>query len=127
MSSSFTAKILSSICNGSVARKRIIWVSAASRALPLFCKLIELGFIAGYQVYPNKYAVLLRYNRNGYPAVRGAVSLSTISRRIYVTHIVVKRLRKLTATFLVSTPRGLLTDAEAVQCRVGGELLCVLY
>jgi small subunit ribosomal protein S8 len=127
VSSSLTARILSSIRNGSVARKKIIWVSAAPRALPLFCKLIELGFIAGYQVYPNKYAVLLRYNRSGYPTVRGAVSLSTISRRIYVTNIAVKRLRKLTATFLVSTSRGILTDVEAAQARVGGELLCVLY
>ncbi len=110
-----------------MARKKIISIPAALKAAPIFCKLVELGVIAGYEVRDTKYLIMLRYNRSGHPLVRGAVCLSTASRRIYVNHIVLKRLRKLTATFLVSTPKGLLTDAEAVQARVGGELLCVLY
>lgn len=90
------------------------------------CKTLKkMGFIDGFERKDEKLIVSLTF-KNKKPLVLGAKLVSKPGLRVYKG---VDELEKVKgpATFLISTPKGLLTSKEAIKQRVGGEIIAKIW
>jgi small subunit ribosomal protein S8 len=94
--------------------------------------LLREGYITDYKrIEDNKQGILrvvLRYDRNdGSAVIEGLDRVSTPGRRVYVGSKEIPRVRGGLGTAIISTPKGVLTDKEARQAGVGGELVAKVW
>lgn len=76
----------------------------------------------------NKMLVIsLLYTADGTPKIKGAKRISKPGRRLYAGVKDVHPVRYGKGVLVLSTPRGILTDAEARKVRVGGETLFSMW
>ncbi|MBI4023214.1 30S ribosomal protein S8 [Candidatus Berkelbacteria bacterium] len=61
---------------------------------------------------------------DGLPAIRSVRRISTPGLRIYRKAAALPRVRNGFGIIVVSTPKGLMTDAQARRQRMGGEVVC---
>ena len=71
--------------------------------------------------------IVLRYGRDKASAIDGLRRVSAPGRRVYVRHDRIPRVRSGMGISILSTSRGVMTDREAREKRVGGELLCEVW
>ena len=72
--------------------------------------------------------IYLAYDHaDGSPIIEGIERASTPGRRVYVGRKKVPRVRGGLGIAIVSTPQGVLTDKEARQAGVGGELVARVW
>ena len=105
----------------------------ASRIRVEICRILkEQGFITDYELldeHPVKKGVriLLRYTREGEPAIRHLARVSSPGRRVYRSAADLKPVLNGLGVGVVSTSAGVLTDKEARDRKVGGEILCEVW
>lgn len=71
--------------------------------------------------------VVLRYGRDKLSAIDGVRRVSAPGRRLYVRHDRIPRVRSGMGISILSTSRGVMTDRQAREQKVGGELLCEVW
>lgn len=71
--------------------------------------------------------VEIRYNAENRPMIEGIERVSRPSRRVYVGTGEIPRIRNGLGIAILSTPRGILTDDEAREAHVGGEVLAKVW
>jgi small subunit ribosomal protein S8 len=88
------------------------------------------GYIADFEVQPdnkqNRLRVSLRYHGKD-AVIQHLERVSKPGRRIYVGKTEVARVLGGLGVAVLSTPRGVLTDADARRQGVGGEVLLRVY
>mgnify|MGYP000421537755 CR=1 FL=1 len=93
--------------------------------------LKQEGYIADYKLLldannKSSLSVDLKYN-NGLPVIKEIKRVSKPGRRVYSS---IKNLQKTyngLGISILSTPRGVMSDNEAREANVGGEVLCTIY
>jgi small subunit ribosomal protein S8 len=93
--------------------------------------LADEGYIRGYErvTSPEGHAELeiaLKYS-SGEPAIRELKRISTPGRRVYSGVKDIPSVRNGLGVSVVSTPKGVMSDAAARAANVGGEVLCRVY
>ena len=63
----------------------------------------------------------------GQPAIQHVARVSKPGRRVYSGATELPRIRNGLGIVIVSTPKGVLSDAEAREQNVGGEVLCQVF
>ena len=96
------------------------------------CSLLkDEGFIEDFEVVESPpqdvIRVFLRYNREGVPAARLLRRVSKPGRRVYRGADDIKPVLNGLGLAIVSTSKGLLSDRQAREQRIGGEILCELW
>jgi len=76
---------------------------------------------------PKTLTIVLRYGRDRASAIDGVRRVSAPGRRVYVRHDRIPRVRSGMGISILSTSRGVMTDRQAREQRVGGELLCEVW
>ncbi len=71
--------------------------------------------------------VRLKYAKDGLPVIRGIERVSSPGRRVYRGASDVPKVLHGLGTSIISTSRGLMTDAEARRQNVGGEVVCHVW
>ena len=71
--------------------------------------------------------LVLRYGRGKDSAIDGVRRVSAPGRRVYVRHDRIPRVRSGMGISILSTSRGVMTDRQAREQKVGGELLCEVW
>ena len=71
--------------------------------------------------------LVLRYGRGKDSAIDGVRRVSAPGRRVYVRFDRIPRVRSGMGISILSTNQGLMTDREARERRVGGEILCQVW
>jgi small subunit ribosomal protein S8 len=71
--------------------------------------------------------IFLRYSPEGTPAINHLARISRPGRRVYRRAGEIQPVRNGLGVGIVSTSQGLLTDRQARERRLGGELLCELW
>jgi small subunit ribosomal protein S8 len=71
--------------------------------------------------------VYLRYSGDDASVISGIKRVSTPGRRVYVRKDQVPRVMGGMGTTILSTSRGLMTDREAKDAGLGGEILCQVW
>lgn len=74
----------------------------------------------------NTLTIVLKYN-DRQSAFHGMRRVSRPGRRVYVRHDQIPRVLSGLGVSILSTSHGLMTDREARQRKVGGELLCEVW
>lgn len=90
------------------------------------------GFIANYKVMEDArkqpfLRVYLKYTAQKQEVLRGARRASSPGLREYKPYSAFSRRSEGGVVTIVSTSKGLLTDRQAFQAKVGGEVLCQLW
>jgi small subunit ribosomal protein S8 len=92
--------------------------------------LKEEGFIRGYTEVElagkREIEIELKYHE-GQPVIRELKRVSTPGRRVYTSVKELKPHRQGLGVAIVSTPKGVMTDAHARDANVGGEVLCQVF
>jgi len=93
--------------------------------------LKEQGFIKNYKfLEDNKQGVLrvyLKYVDDRKPVVYGLERVSKPSRRVYKKSKDIKPVLNGLGISILSTSKGLMTDKQARNANVGGEVLCNIW
>jgi len=90
------------------------------------------GFIANYKVMEDGkkhpfIRVYLKYAANKQEVIQGAKRVSRSSLRVYRPYDAFSKRGEAGAVSIISTSKGLLTDRQAFQAKVGGEVLCQVW
>jgi small subunit ribosomal protein S8 len=89
------------------------------------------GYINGYQVIDDdKQGILkldLRYGNRNEVIITGLRRVSKPSRRIYVKYDAIPKVMSGLGISIVSTSKGIFSDKEAREMKIGGELLCEVW
>jgi len=93
--------------------------------------LLKEGYIQGYKTLPdNKQNVLriqLRYLDDRSGAIENIRRVSKPSLRVYVKKDEIQPVRRYAGIAILSTTLGILTDREARNRGVGGEVVCEVW
>ncbi len=123
--------LLTRIRNGQRARKDSVTTPASKLRARVLDVLQREGYIRGYseegeEVADKALRVDLKYFE-GKPAIQHVSRVSRPGRRVYSGATELPRIRNGLGIVIVSTPRGVLSDAEAREQNVGGELLAQVF
>lgn len=67
--------------------------------------------------------IKLNYDKNGKGAINGVKFLSKPSRKLYAGYKNLRPVKQGYGIGILSTPKGIITNSEAVKQKVGGQLL----
>ncbi len=123
--------MLTRIRNGQRAGQATISSPASKLRASVLEVLKREGFIRGYQVNDNasgkaELAIELKYYE-GEGVIRTIQRVSKPGRRVYSKIDDLKPVRNGLGIAILSTPSGVLSDHEARQRNVGGEVLCQVF
>jgi small subunit ribosomal protein S8 len=122
--------MLTRIRNGQRARKDSVLSPASKLRARVLDVLQREGYIRGYseeEMGPAKgIRIELKYFE-GQPAIKHVVRVSKPGRRVYSGSQDLPRVMNGLGITIVSTPRGVLSDAEAREQNVGGEVLAEVF
>ena len=122
--------MLTRIRNGQQAKKDSVLTPASKLRARVLDVLQREGYIRGYSeeidaVHPA-IRIELKYFE-GQPAIQYVQRVSKPGRRVYSGASELPRVRNGLGITIISTPKGVLSDAEAREQNVGGELLCQVF
>ena len=125
------ADLLTRIRNAHMAKHDRLDVPA-SKIKREVCRILkEEGFIRNFREIDGSpvstLRIFLRYSAEGTPAISHVARISKPGRRVYRGADELPEVRNGLGVGIISTSQGLLTDAQARERRVGGELLCELW
>ncbi len=123
--------MLTRIRNGQQARKDSVLTPASKLRARVLDVLQREGYIRGYSEADSANAqanlrIDLKYFE-GQPAIQHVARVSKPGRRVYSGSTELPRVRNGLGIVIVSTPKGVLSDAEAREQNVGGEVLCQVF
>ena len=125
------ADLLTRIRNAHTAKHDRLDIPVSKQKLEVCRILKEEGFIRNFRVVEatpvGTLRVFLRYSPEGEPAINHVERISKPGRRVYRGAGEIKPVRNGLGVGIVSTSQGLLTDAQARERKVGGELICELW
>ena len=122
--------LLTRIRNGQRARKDSVLSPSSKLKVRVLDVLQREGYIRGYaeeQMGPAAgVRIELKYFE-GQPAIKHVARVSRPGRRVYSGSTELPRVMNGLGITIVSTPRGVLSDAEAREQNVGGEVLAEVF
>lgn len=125
------ADLLTRIRNAGMVRHESVDIPLSKVKSGVVEILKREGFIADYQVIEDKtqgvLRIEMRYDNRREPVINGLRRVSKPGRRIYVKHDQIPKVMSGLGIAIISTSRGILTDREAREQRLGGELLCEVW
>ncbi len=123
--------LLTRIRNGQAARLSEIKSPSSKLRANVLEVLKREGYIRDYSVKQNdngssQLNVELKYSE-GQPVIKEITRVSKPGRRVYTQIKDVPRVYNGLGISILSTPRGVLSDKEAREANVGGEVLCRVF
>ena len=125
------ADALTVIRNASNAKKEVAELKA-SKLIEEILKIFKReGFIANYKLIKDTRQGLLRvylkYAKDGAPALLGIKRIPKPGLRIYKKSDEVPKVYGGLGVAVISTSKGLMTDNEARDNKMGGEVICYTW
>jgi len=125
------ADMLTRIRNGQRAKKTKVTSPASKLRAHVLDVLKREGFIRNFTQNEVRSGIMeieieLKYHE-GDPVIREISRVSTPGRRVYSGIKDLPRIYDGLGISILSTPRGVLSDSEARDQNVGGEILCQVF
>lgn len=125
------ADMLTRIRNANVVKHETVDVPASNMKKELARILLEEGFVRGYDVIEDgKQGIIriqLKYGQTGERVISGLKRISKPGMRVYAAKNEVPRVLNGLGISIISTSKGILTDKQARQENVGGEVICYVW
>ncbi|AOH86289.1 30S ribosomal protein S8 [Sphingomonas panacis] len=122
--------MLTRIRNGQRARKDSVLTPGSKLRVRVLDVLQREGYIRGYSEEQMGPAAGIRIELKyfeGQPAIKHVARVSKPGRRVYSGSTELPRVMNGLGITIVSTPKGVLSDAEAREQNVGGEVLAEVF
>lgn len=125
--------MLARIRNAAMARHDAARIPASKMKKSILELMKAEGFVADVRQdvwgpsQHNMLTVTLKYGDSHQCAFRGLRRVSKPGRRVYVRHDEIPRVLSGLGISILSTSHGVMTDKQARQLKVGGELLCEVW
>ena len=123
--------MLTRIRNAMQARHGNVVIPRSKIKLEIVKILKNEGFIEGYVEVEGNYQgsikVFPKYDSSNKGVIRGLERVSKPSRRVYVGRNDIPQVRNGLGVAILTTPGGVLTDRQARDKGVGGEVLCYVW
>ncbi|MBY0458590.1 MAG: 30S ribosomal protein S8 [Gemmataceae bacterium] len=146
------ADMLTRIRNGNAIERTLVEMPATKLKVAVAKVLLEEGFILGYRTGKHVEVevegggtqkdfqevaslgephvvlqVFLKYGLDGEKVIRHIERYSKPGRRVYQGYKDVKRVLDGLGIAILSTSRGVMSDRQAKEKKVGGEVLCTVW
>lgn len=125
------ADMLIRIKNALMARHKKVEIPASKMKLEIARILKEEGYIEDFTYIDEKpqgkIEIILKYDENKRPVIRGVKRVSKPGRRIYMGYRKLPKVLDGLGIAIISTSQGIMTDHEARRRKVGGEVLCEIW
>ncbi len=123
--------MLTRIRNGQMRGKSTVTTPASKLRGWVLDVLADEGYIRGYEATTDKAGhpaleISLKYYE-GAPVIRELQRVSKPGRRVYMGVNDIPTVRQGLGVSIVSTPKGVMSDAAARSNNVGGEVLCTVF
>jgi small subunit ribosomal protein S8 len=123
--------MLTRIRNANMAEKKVVQMPHSKMKSEIARLLKSEGFIKDYTMEnedgKSVLNVFLKYTVEREPVIQGLRRISKSSCRKYVASDEVPRVLGGIGVAILSTSSGVMTDNEARQQKVGGEVLCYIW
>lgn len=123
--------MLTRVRNGLQAGLQTVTCPASNSKARLLDALQSEGFIRGYKVVElenNKKNIVIELKYfEGQPVIQHINRVSKPGRRFYSASKDIPSCRNGLGVTIVSTPKGVMSDYQAREENVGGEVLCQVY
>ncbi|MDR2816873.1 MAG: 30S ribosomal protein S8 [Proteiniphilum sp.] len=126
------ADYLTRLRNAIMAKHRVVEIPASNLKKDITKILFEKGYILNYKFIEDgpqgSIMIALKYDPvNKVNAIKKLERISTPGLRRYVGHKDMPRVLNGLGIAILSTSNGVMTDKEAREQKVGGEVLCFVY
>jgi small subunit ribosomal protein S8 len=127
------ADYLTRVRNAILAKHRVVDIPASNLKREITKILKEKGYILNYKFeddkgYQGNIKIALKYNpETNISAIKGLERISKPGLRQYCDSTDVPRVLNGLGIAVISTSKGVITDKEAREQKVGGEVLCHVY
>ena len=125
------ADMLTRIRNANTVKHDTVDVPSYNIKKQIAIILLEEGFIRGYDVIEDgKQGIIrmqLKYGQNGERVISGLKRISKPGMRIYAAAEDVPKVLNGLGIAMISTSHGILTDKQARNNNVGGEVICYVW
>lgn len=125
------ADALTIIRNASFAKKDVAEVRNSKVVEEILKILKKENFIANYKLIKDSKQGLLRvyfkYDKDGTPAIAGIKRISKPGLRTYKKSDELPKVYGGLGVAVISTSKGLMTDNDARESKMGGEIICYAW
>lgn len=126
------ADYLTRIRNAQKAGHRVVEIPSSGVKKEMTKILFDKGYILNYKFEDDRpggnIKIALKYDRKTMtPAITHLKRVSTPGLRKYVGSTEIPRVLNGMGIAILSTSKGVITDKEAKELNVGGEVLCYVY
>lgn len=125
------AQFLTVIRNAGVAKHEKVDLPASNVRIGIAQILANEGYIRSFKVAKDsKQGIMrlyLKYDEAGNHAISALDKVSTPGRRLYVKAGQIPKVRSGMGMSIVSTSSGIMSDKQATDKNIGGELLCTVW
>lgn len=125
------ADMLTRVRNASSVQHDTVDIPASNIKRELARILLEEGYIKGYDVIEDGKQGLIRiqlkYSKTGDKVITGIKKISKPGMRVYADRYNVPKVLNGIGISVISTSKGIVTDKQARELGVGGEVICYVW
>ena len=127
------ADYLTRVRNAIMAKHRVVDIPASNIKKDITKVLKEKGYILNYKFeddvnYQGNIKIALKYNpETKVSAIKSLERISKPGLRQYCDSTNIPRVLNGLGIAIISTSKGIITDKEARELNIGGEVLCYVY
>ena len=126
------ADFLTRLRNAIQAKHRVVEAPASNLKKEITKILFEKGYILNYKFVEDgpqgTIKIALKYDaKNKTNAIKKLIRISTPGMRKYTGYKDMPRVINGLGIAIISTSKGVMTDKEASEQKIGGEVLCYVY
>ena len=126
------ADYLPRLRNAIQAKHRVVEIPASNLKKDITKILFEKGYILNYKFEEDgpqgTIKIALKYNpQSKVNAIKSLTRVSTPGMRKYTGYREMPRVINGLGIAIISTSKGVMTDKEASELKIGGEVLCYVY
>ena len=126
------ADFLTRVRNATMRKHAVVECDSSKLKQEVARILKQEGFIADYRGFKsdkghNRLEVQLKYDHNGESVIRGLRRISTPGLRRHQGYRMLRPVYSAQGIAIVSTSKGVLTDFDCREMKIGGEVICHVW
>jgi len=123
--------MITRIRNAQMRKLSYVLIPSSKFRAKILDVLKQEGYILDYtsiadKKYKGSFSVNLKYS-NGTPVIKEIKRISKPGRRIYAKATSIPRIQNGLGLAIVSTSKGIMTDIDARNKNIGGEVICRVF
>lgn len=125
------ADMLTRIRNAAKAKINSVDIPNSKIKLEIAKVMKTEGYIRNFKIIQDQkqgtLRLYLKYAQSNTHAILGLLRISKPSRRVYAKSLEIRPVLNGMGIAILSTSKGILTDKQARQAKIGGEILCNIW